>query len=126
MKHHNIILIVDGTTTFHDSIDDAIKESNLSKYDDSKIAHIYAYLKTARKGGFRWNTDKPKVVRIKPPEKRFMKRWTDAEQKLLIQAKKDGKTIKEIAQALCRTERAVQLRWNKTQTIKRAIQHAQK
>ena len=123
---YNTVLIIDGVTTHHESTEAAIEHSSKSKYDDAKIAHIYAYQMTARKSGFRWDSDKPKVVRTKPPEKRFMKRWTDAEHKLLIQAKKDGKSIKDIAQALCRSERAVQLRWNKTQTIKRAIQHAQK
>ena len=109
---HNIVLIIDGVSSFHDSTEAAIEHSNDRKYDDAKIAHIYAYQMTARKGGFRWNSDKPKVVRKVPAEKRFMKRWTDIEKNLLIKAKKDGKTYAEIAQVLNRTAKSVELRWH--------------
>ena len=127
-KHmkYNTVLIIDGNTSVHESTEAAIEHSSDPKFDDAKVAHIYAYQMTARKAGFRWNTEKPKVVRTEPAEKRTMKRWSQIEQDLLVQAKKEGKTDKVISDLLCRTERAIQLRWNKTRTIKRAIQNAKK
>ncbi len=113
MKDNTIILIIDGTTTFHNSVDEAIEESQRQKHDNSKIANIYTLIHVARKSGFSWNTAQPKVVRKESTEKRTMKWWTDAEDNLLVKAKKDGKTIKEIAQLLYRTEKAINLRWNK-------------
>ena len=115
---YNTVLIIDGCTSVHESTEAAIEHSNDPKYDDAKVAHIYAYQMTARKGGFRWNAEKPKVTRKRPADKRFSKRWTDAEQKLLIKAKKDGKTNSQIASVLYRTEKAVDLRWRKTNAEK--------
>ena len=95
MKHCNIVLIVDGSVTFHESTEKAIEHSNDRKYDDAKIAHIYAYQMTARKGGFRWNDDAPKKKTVKPRPKndgtRKFARWNSTEQAILVKAKKDGK-----------------------------------
>ena len=119
MKHNGIILIIDGTSTFHNSIADAIDVSHSSKYDDAKIANIYVFLKTARKSGFRWGEkipEHPPLKRETNIKKRHRQRWSDTEQKLLVQAVKDKKTVKEIAISLHRTEKAIILRIYKTIT----------
>jgi len=113
---YNVVLIIDGSTTCHESIKDAIEHSSNPKYDDAKIAHIYTYHMTARKAGFRWNTDddKPKrLERKKSTAKRFMKRWTDKEEKLLVQARKDGVSLLAIAETLHRSVKAVELKAKK-------------
>ena len=112
----NIILIVDGVITYHDSIQEAEEHSQDPKYDSAKQAHIYGYCKSARKGGFRWETKKP--VERKPTKKRSSKRWTDSEQELLIKAKKDGKSNAEIAKLLYRTKKAIDLQWRKLGGVK--------
>jgi len=109
----NILLIIDGVITFHDSTEEAMTHSQERKYDNAKLAHIYAYHSTAVKGGFRWEDDKPKAKVKRADGKRNYKRWSTDEDKILTQAMKDGKTFEDVAQVLYRTPKSVELRWYK-------------